>query len=125
MLRSHLGIIMAVESTEESTVLEKFYSVVQKSILDPVCVTSLLRQEGVVAESLIDEVSPANRFTLSERTASILRHVEGAVRVNRNRFWVFLAVLEQSGPAACDVAQKMRNAVKFQRLGETRRSNVR
>ena len=105
--------------------LEKFYSDVQRSILDPVRVASLLRQEGVVAESLIDEVSPANRFTLSERTASILRHVEGAVRVNRQSFWAFIAVLEQSGPPACNVAQQMRNSVKLHRLGETRRSNVR
>ena len=102
----------------ESTVLEKFYSDVQKSILDPVGVASLLRQEGVVTESLTDEVSPANRFTLSERTASILRHVEAAVRVNRQSFWAFIAVLEQSGPPACKVAQKMRNAVEMHKLGE-------
>ena len=111
---------LVAESRVESTVLEKFYSDVQKSIVDPVHVASLLRQEGVVAESLIDEISPANRFTRSERTASILRHVEGAVRVDQQSFWAFIAVLEQSGPPACNVAQQMRNAVKLHKLGEAR-----
>ena len=80
------------ESQVELTVLVKFYSDVQRTILDPFHVASLLRQEGIAAESLIDEVSPANR-TLSERTASIMRHVEGAVRVNRQSFWAFIAVI--------------------------------
>ena len=109
----------------ESIVLEKFYSYVQKSILDPVGVASLLRQEGITAESLIDEVSPKNRFTLSERTASIMRHVEGAVRVNRQSFWAFIAVLERSGPPACDVAQQMRNTVEeLHKLGKAKNDIV-
>ena len=107
------------ESQVELTVLVKFYSDVQRTILDPVHVASLLRQEGIAAESLIDEVSPGNRFTLSERTASIVRHVEGAVRANRLSFWAFIAVLERSGPPARDIAQKMRNtAVELGKLGK-------
>ena len=107
-----------VESVE-SSVLVKFYSDVQSSIIDPVLVASLLRQEGIAAKSLIDEVSPANRFTLSERTASIMRHVEEAVRANRQNFEVFITVLESSGSPASVIAQKMRNAVELHKSGET------
>ena len=102
----------------ESTVLVKFYSDIQDSILDPVRVASLLRQEGVVSKSLLDEVSAVNRVTQSERAASILRHVETTVRVDPKKFWVFVAVLEQSGPPACIVARTLRDAVDLHALGE-------
>ena len=89
------------------------------SILNPVHVASLLRQERVVADDLLDEVSDMTRFTLAEKTASIMRHVEGAVRVNPKSFWVFVSVLERSGPSACHVAKKMRDTVDLHTPGES------
>ena len=116
----HFKMAATKASTEaESTVFKRFYSDVQDSILDPVRVASLLRQEGIAAESLTDKVSSENHITPLEKAASIMRHVEAAIRVNRQSFWAFLAVLEQSGPPACDVAQKMKGAVELHKLGET------
>ena len=103
----------------ESTVLEKFYSDIQDSILDPVRVASLLRQEGVVSKSLLDEISAVNRFTLSERAASILHHVETAVKIDPKNFWALVNVLEQTGPPACIVAKRLRDAVELHALGKT------
>ena len=102
----------------ELTVFRKLYNDVQVSILNPVRVASLLRQEGVVADDLLDEVSDMNRFTQAEKTASIMRHVEGAIRVNPRNFWAFVAVLEKSGPPACHVAKRMRDNVDLHTPGE-------
>ena len=105
-----------MDQQAELVVLVKFYSVVQKSITDAVSVASLLRQEEIASDSVIDAVSAAN--SQSEKTTSIMRHVEAAVRVNPQSFWKFIAVLEKSGPPACHVAQKMRNAVDLQEVGK-------
>ena len=54
-----------MEPQVELTVFRKLYNDVQVSILNPVRVASLLRQERVVADDLLDEVSDMNRFTLA------------------------------------------------------------
>ena len=100
----------------ELEVLTRFYSDVQESILNPVAVASLLRQEGIASKDLIDEVSA--KTTLSEKTASIMRHVEAAVRSNAKSFWVFVAVLEQS-PPSYTVAGRMKEAMKLQEKSES------
>ena len=104
----------------ELEVLTRFYSDVQESILNPVGVASLLRQEGIASKDLLDEVSA--KATQSERTASIMRHVEAAVRTNTKSFWVFVAVLEQS-PLSCIVAGKMREVMKLHVKSESLYSN--
>ena len=99
----------------ELEVLTRFYSDVQESILNPVGVASLLRQEGIASKDLLDEVLA--KATLSEKTASIMRHVEAAVRTNAKSFWKFVAVLEQSPPSYA-VAGKMKEAMKLQEKSE-------
>ena len=96
-------------------VLTLFYSDVQQSILNPVSVASLLRQEGIASKDLLDEVSA--KATQSEKTASIMRHVEAAVRSDAKSFWKFVTVLEQS-PPSCTVASKMKEAMKLQEKSE-------
>ena len=83
----------------ESDVLRRFYNDVQHAITDPITVASLLHQEDVVGEVLLDEVSPSNKIPYPEKTASIMRHVEAAVRVDSKSFWVFLSVLSQFTPS--------------------------
>ena len=99
----------------ELEVFTRFYSDVQKSILNPLGVASLLRQEGIASEDLLDEVSA--KATLSVKTASIMRHVRAAVRTNAKSFWKFVAVLEQS-PLSYAVAHKMKEAMKLQEKGD-------
>ena len=70
---------------------------------------ALLRQEGIASKDLLDEVSA--KATQSEKTASIMRHVEAAVRTNAKSFWVFVAVLEQFS-SSFYVAGKMKEAVR-------------
>ena len=93
----------------ELEVLTQFNSDVKDSILNPVAVASLLRQEGIASKDLLDEVSA--KATQSEKTASIMRHVEAAVRTNAKSFWVFVAVLEQFF-SSFYVAGKMKEAVR-------------
>ena len=93
----------------ESEVFRQFYSDVQHAITNPIAVASLLHQKGVVGEVLLDEVSPTNKASSVEKTASIMRHVAAAVRVDPKSFWTFLSVLDQFTPA-CHVAQRMRQA---------------
>ena len=100
----------------ESEVLRRFYSDVQHAITNPIAVASLLHQEDVVGEMLLDEVSPSNKVSLVEKTASIMRHVEAAVRVDPKSFWVFLSVLDQFTPSN-KVAMRMRQAVDLHTLG--------
>ena len=100
----------------ELKVFTQFYSDVQESILNPVGVASLLRQEGIAAKDLLDEVSA--KATQSEKTASIMRHVEAAVRSNAESFWVFVAVLEQTSPPSYTVAGRMKEAMKLQEKSE-------
>ena len=100
----------------ELEVLTRFYSDVQQSILNPIGVASLLLQESIASRDLLDEVSA--KATQSEKTASIMRHVEAAVRTNAKSFWVFVAVLEQSSPS-CTVAGKMKEAMKLQVKSES------
>ena len=101
----------------ESDILRRFYSDVQHAITDPIGVASLLHQEDVVDKVLLDEVSPSNKIPYSEKTASIMRHVEAAVRVDPKSFWVFLSVLSQFTPCY-KVAIRMRQAVDLHALGE-------
>ena len=105
-----------MESELESEVLKRFYSDVQRAITDPIGVASLLHQEDVVGEVLLDEVS-TNKVPYSEKTASIMRHVEAAVRVDPKSFWVFLSVLKQFTPSN-KVAVRMKQAVDLHALGE-------
>ena len=100
----------------ESEVLRRFYSDVQHAITNPVGVTSLLHQEGVVGEVLLDEVSPTNKVSPVEKTASIMRHVEAAIRVDPKSFWVFLSVLDQFTPSRY-LAERMRQAVDLHASG--------
>ena len=100
----------------ELEVFTRFYSDVQQSILNPVGVASLLRQEGIASKDLLDEVSA--KATQSEKTASIMRHVEAAVRTNAKSFWAFVAVLKQS-PISCTVAGRMREAMNLQVKSES------
>ena len=101
----------------ESEVLRRFYSDVQRAITDPIAVASLLHQEDVVGEVLLDEVSPSNKVSPVEKTASIMRHVEAAIRVDPKSFWVFLSVLDQFTPCY-KVAMRMKQAVDLHALGE-------
>ena len=101
----------------ESEVLRRFYSDVQRAITDPIGVASLLHQEDVVGKVLLDEVSPTNKVPYSEKTASIMRHVEAAIEADPKSFWVFLSVLNQFTPCY-KVAMRMRQAVALHALGE-------
>ena len=101
----------------ESKVLRRFYSDIQHAITDPSGVASLLHQEGVVGEVLLDEVSPSNKDSLAEKTASIMRHVRAAIRVDPKNFRVFLSVLNQFTPSNI-VAGKMKQAVDLYASGE-------
>ena len=101
----------------ESEVLRQFYSDIQHAITDPIAVASLLHQEDVVGEVLLDEVSPTNKVSPVEKTASIMRHVEAAIRVDPKSFWVFLSVLDQFTPSY-KVARRMKQAVDLQASGE-------
>ena len=101
----------------ESEVLRRFYSDVQCAITDPIGVASLLHQKDVVGKVLLDEVSPSNKVPYPEKTASIMRHVEAAVRVDPKSFWVFLSVLNQFTPSY-KVAMRMKQAVDLHALGE-------
>ena len=101
----------------ESEVLRRFYSDVQHAITNPIGVASLLHQEDVVDKVLLDEVSPTNKVPYSEKTASIMRHVEAAIEADPKSFWVFLSVLNQFTPCY-KVAMRMRQAVDLHALGE-------
>ena len=101
----------------ESEVLSRFYSDIQHAITDPIAVASLLHQEDVVGEVLLDEVSPTNKVSPVEKTASIMRHVEAAIRVDPKSFWVFLSVLDQFTPSY-KVARRMKQAVAMHASGE-------
>ena len=101
----------------ESKVLRQFYSDIQDAITNPIGVASLLHQEDVVGEVLLDEVSPSNKVRHEEKTASIMHHVKVAVRVDPKSFWVFLSVLDQFTPSN-KVAMRMRQAVDLHALGE-------
>ena len=101
----------------ELEVLRRFYSDIQHAITNPIGVASLLHQEDVVGEVLLDEVSPTNKVPYPEKTASIMRHVEAAVRVDPKSFWVFLSVLDQFTPCY-KVAMRMKQAVDLHALGE-------
>ena len=101
----------------ESEVLRRFYSDIQHAITDPIAVASLLHQEDVVGEVLLDEVSPTNKVSPAEKTASIMRHVEAAIRVDPKSFWVFLSVLDQFTPSY-KVARRMKQAVDLHASGE-------
>ena len=98
----------------ESEVLRRFYSDIQHAITNPLGVASLLRQEDVVGEVLLDEVSP--KVSPAEKTASIMRHVEAAIRVDPKSFWVFLSVLDQFTPSRY-LAERMRQAVDLHASG--------
>ena len=100
----------------ESEVLRRFYSDIQHAITNPIGVASLLHQEGVVGEVLLDEVSPTNKVSSVEKTASIMRHVEAAIRVDPKSFWVFLSVLDQFTPSRF-LAERMRQAVDLHTSG--------
>ena len=101
----------------ESEVLRRFYSDIQHAITNPIAVASLLHQEDVVGEVLLDEVSPTNKVSPVEKTASIMRHVEAAIRVDPKSFWVFLSVLDQFTPSY-KVARRMKQAVALHASGE-------
>ena len=101
----------------ELEVLRRFYSDIQHAITDPIAVASLLHQEDVVGEVLLDEVSPTNKVSPVEKTASIMRHVEAAIRVDPKSFWVFLSVLDQFTPSY-KVARRMKQAVDLRASGE-------
>ena len=100
-------------SKMESEVLRRFYSDIQHSITNPIGVASLLHQEDVV---LLDEVSPTNKVSPVEKTASIMRHVEAAIRVDLKSFWVFLSVLNQFTPSR-HLTERMRQAVDLHTSG--------
>ena len=51
----------------ELEVLTRFYSDVQQSILNPVAVASLLRQEGIASKDLLDEVSSQSHSIRKDR----------------------------------------------------------
>ena len=101
----------------ELVVLKQFYSDIQRAITDPIAVASLLHQEYVVGEVLLDEVSPTNKVSHVEKTASIMRHVEVAVRVDPKSFWVFLSILDQFTPSY-KVARRMKQAVTLYSSGK-------
>ena len=101
----------------ESEVLRRFYSAIQRAITDPIGVASLLHQEDVVGKVLLDEVAPSNKVPYSEKTASIMRHVEAAIEADPKSFWVFLSVLNQFTPSH-NVAMRMKQAVDLHALGE-------
>ena len=101
----------------ESKVLQQFYSDVQRAVTDPIAVASLLHQEDVVGKGLLDEVSSSNKITYSEMTASIMRHVDAAVKVDPKSFRVFLSVLNQFTPSN-KVAMRMKQAMDRHALGE-------
>ena len=100
----------------ESEVLRRFYSDIQYAITNPIGVASLLHQEDVVGEVLLDEVSPTNKVSHVEKTASIMRHVEAAIRMDPNNFWVFLSVLDRLTPSRY-LAERMRQAVDLHASG--------
>ena len=104
------------ERQMESEVLRRFYSDIQHAITNPVGVASLLHQEGVVGEVLLDEVSSTNKVAYPEKTSSIMRHVQAAVRVDPDNFWVFLSVLDQFTPSR-HLAERMREAVDLHASG--------
>ena len=100
----------------ELEVLRQFYSDVQHAITNPIGVASLLHQEGVVGEELLDEVSPTNKVPCQEKTASIMRHVNATVKIDPKNFWVFLSVLDQFTPCRY-LAKRMRQAVDLHASG--------
>ena len=100
----------------EPEILRRFYSDIQHAITNPIGVASLLHQEGVVGEVLLDEVSPTSKVSSVEKTASIMRHVEAAIRVDPKSFWVFLSVLDQFTPSRY-LAERMRQAVDLHASG--------
>ena len=106
-----------MERQVESEVLRLFYSEIQHAITNPIGVASLLHQEDVVGEVLLDEVSPTNKVPYAEKTFSIMRHVEAAIKVDPKSFWVFLSVLNQFTPSN-KVAMRMRQAVALHAMGE-------
>ena len=69
-----------------------------------------------MGEVLLDEVSPTNKVSPVEKTASIMRHVEAAIRVDPKSFWVFLSVLDQFTPSRY-LAERMRQAVDLHASG--------
>ena len=103
-------------SKMESEILRRFYDVIQHAITNPIGVASLLHQEDVVGEVLLDEVSPTNKASPVEKTASIMRHVQAAIRVDPKSFWVFLSVLDQFTPSRY-LAERMRQAVDLHTSG--------
>ena len=105
-------------------VLRLFYNDIQLAITDPIAVASLLHQEDVVGEVLLDEVSSTNKVPQLEKTASIIRHVEAAIRVDPKNFWVFLSVLNQFTPSY-KVARRMKQAVALHALGEQFSKSIR
>ena len=108
----------------ESDVLRRFYSDIQRAITNPIGVASLLHQEDVVDKVLLDEVSPTNKVPYSDKTASIMRHVEAAIEADPKSFWVFLSVLNQFTPSN-KVAMRMRQAVDLHALGEQFSKSIR
>ena len=88
-----------------SYILRHFFSDVQDVIAHPRRVASMLYQEGMVSEDVVDEVIVSTK-PCSEKNASIMRAVSAAVKADPKKLFVLIAVLEKF-PESAPVASKM------------------
>ena len=97
----------------ESEVLRRFYSDIQEVIAHPRNTASLLYQEGVISEEVLNKPS-------SEQSAAVMRAVSSAVKADPKKFLVLIAVLDRFTESA-PVASRMRDALRSHWLGESSR----
>ena len=101
----------------ESEVLRRFYGDIHEVIVHPRKVASLLFQEGVVSEEVVDKAL-VSAEPYSEKNAAIMRAVSAAVKADPKNLQVFIAVLEKS-PESAPMANKMRDALqRYELKGE-------
>ena len=103
-----------VSCSTESEVLRRFYSDVQEVIAHPRSAASLLYQEGVISEEVL------NTEPSSEKNAAIIRAVSAAVKADPKKLLVLIAVLNRFAESA-PVASRMRDALRSHWLGESSR----
>ena len=98
----------------ETEVLRRFYSDIQEVMAHPRNTASLLYQEGVISEGVL------NTEPSSEKNSAIMRAVSAAVKGDRKKLLVLIAVLDKFAESA-PVASRMRDALRSHWLGESSR----
>ena len=99
----------------ESQMLRIYSSDIHETLVHPREAALLLYQEGIFSEEVVDEADNSTKKSVPEKNAAVMKAVRAAVKADRKKLWVLIAVLERFAECA-PVASKMKHELRSRGL---------